>query len=183
MRKLILVAALSAVIASISATVLVGGLILGAESARSAEKTVLEESVPPLGIGGGQAQGDVDCSSGVDAVDSLKVLRHNAALSVAQTEPCTDIGALLEVGGFQRVTAAFPDVGAGTEFMTVDCPVGKRVFGGGVRRTSGTLSGLSWAVMESYPNADQTSWDVLLYQADAGPRSYEVSAICAPASP
>jgi hypothetical protein len=29
---------------------------------------------------------------GVSAVDALKVLRHNAGLSVAQNEPCLDIG-------------------------------------------------------------------------------------------
>lgn len=40
-------------------------------------------------------QGDVDCSGAVNAVDSLKVLRHNAALSVAQTEPCPAISSPL----------------------------------------------------------------------------------------
>jgi CSLREA domain-containing protein len=37
------------------------------------------------------AQGDVDCSQGVDAVDALKVLRFAAGLSVTQTEPCPDL--------------------------------------------------------------------------------------------
>ena len=36
--------------------------------------------------------GDVDCNASVDAVDSLKVLRYVAGLSVSQTEPCPDIG-------------------------------------------------------------------------------------------
>jgi hypothetical protein len=45
---------------------------------------------PPPGI-----MGDVDCSGGVNAVDALKVLRSNAALSVAQTPPCNIIGNLL----------------------------------------------------------------------------------------
>ncbi len=36
--------------------------------------------------------GDVDCSGGLSAVDALKILRNNSSLSVAQTEPCTDIG-------------------------------------------------------------------------------------------
>ena len=39
--------------------------------------------------------GNVDCSgpaSGVGSVDALKVLRHNAGLSVTQNEPCLDIG-------------------------------------------------------------------------------------------
>jgi hypothetical protein len=43
----------------------------------------------------GPGSGNVDCSAapnGVTAVDALKVLRHNAALSVSQSEPCLDIG-------------------------------------------------------------------------------------------
>jgi hypothetical protein len=36
--------------------------------------------------------GNVDCDFAVTSVDSLKLLRHAAALSVAQSEPCTDIG-------------------------------------------------------------------------------------------
>jgi len=39
--------------------------------------------------------GNVDCSgpgNSVSSVDALKVLRHNAALSVTQSEPCLDIG-------------------------------------------------------------------------------------------
>ena len=39
--------------------------------------------------------GDVDCSSAVNSVDALKVLRHGAALSVSQTEPCVDLGGML----------------------------------------------------------------------------------------
>ncbi len=38
------------------------------------------------------AQGDVDCNGNVNSVDSLKILRHVAQLSVAQTEPCDNIG-------------------------------------------------------------------------------------------
>ena len=40
-------------------------------------------------------QGDVDCSGGVNSIDALKILRHNASLVVAQTEPCADIGTLV----------------------------------------------------------------------------------------
>jgi len=36
--------------------------------------------------------GDVDCNGVVNSVDSLKILRHAAGLSVSQTEPCPDIG-------------------------------------------------------------------------------------------
>ena len=47
------------------------------------------------GFGGG----NVDCSDAVNSVDSLKVLRHNAALSVSQEEPCQDIGLALALTG------------------------------------------------------------------------------------
>jgi CSLREA domain-containing protein len=38
-------------------------------------------------------KGDVDCSGAINSVDSLKLLRFGAALTVAQTEPCPNIGA------------------------------------------------------------------------------------------
>jgi hypothetical protein len=40
----------------------------------------------------GWGWGDVDCSGAATSVDALKVLRHVSGLSVAQTEPCPDIG-------------------------------------------------------------------------------------------
>jgi hypothetical protein len=40
----------------------------------------------------GSCNGDVDCNLSINSVDSLKVLRHNAGLSVSQTEPCANIG-------------------------------------------------------------------------------------------
>jgi hypothetical protein len=40
----------------------------------------------------GSCNGDVDCSLSINSVDSLKVLRHNAGLSVTQSEPCANIG-------------------------------------------------------------------------------------------
>jgi hypothetical protein len=39
--------------------------------------------------------GDVDCNQAVNSTDALKILRHNAALSVTQDEPCTNIGQTL----------------------------------------------------------------------------------------
>jgi hypothetical protein len=47
------------------------------------------------GFGGG----NVDCNDAVNSVDSLKVLRHNAALTVSQEEPCQDIGLALAITG------------------------------------------------------------------------------------
>jgi hypothetical protein len=38
------------------------------------------------------AFGNVDCGTGVNSVDSLKILRFGAGLSVTQAEPCPDIG-------------------------------------------------------------------------------------------
>jgi Tol biopolymer transport system component len=43
----------------------------------------------------GPGSGNVDCSGplfGASSVDALKILRHSAALSVAQSEPCLDLG-------------------------------------------------------------------------------------------
>ena len=57
-------------------------------------------------------QGDVDCDEDVDSVDALKDLRHVAALTVEQTEPCTDIGSSLA-----RIGAA----GKLTQMGDVDC--------------------------------------------------------------
>ena len=53
-------------------------------------------------------QGDVDCNNLVNSIDALKVLRSNASLSVAQTEPCANIG-----------TSASPDIG--NVIGNVDC--------------------------------------------------------------
>ena len=74
--------------------------------------------VQPLGLTGEPplpkvAMGDVDCDDDVDSVDALKALRHVASLSVAQTEPCPDVGTAL---------ARVSDEGAAVETMgDVDC--------------------------------------------------------------
>jgi hypothetical protein len=52
----------------------------------------------------GPGTGNVDCSgpvTGVGSVDALKVLRFSAGLSVAQSEPCADIGAAIGGGQVQ----------------------------------------------------------------------------------
>jgi hypothetical protein len=41
----------------------------------------------------------VDCNGIVNSVDSLKVSRHAAGLSVSQTEPCPNIGSGVLAGG------------------------------------------------------------------------------------
>jgi hypothetical protein len=37
-------------------------------------------------------KGDVDCNGQINSIDSLKLLRHSALLSVSQSEPCPNIG-------------------------------------------------------------------------------------------
>ena len=43
------------------------------------------------------AWGDNDCDGDNDAVDALKGLRHVAALSVSQNDPCPEMGSTVEV--------------------------------------------------------------------------------------
>jgi hypothetical protein len=50
-----------------------------------------DETVGPITVAS-HLSGDVDCSGGVNSIDALKLSRHVAGLSVAQTEPCPDIG-------------------------------------------------------------------------------------------
>ena len=41
--------------------------------------------------------GDVDCSGAIDPVDSLKLLRADAGLSVAQAPDCPEIGSTVQI--------------------------------------------------------------------------------------
>jgi hypothetical protein len=52
-------------------------------------------SAEPYGACANNAEADVNCSGGINAVDALLILRHAAALSVTQNEPCPDIGTAL----------------------------------------------------------------------------------------
>jgi hypothetical protein len=49
---------------------------------------------------GPNAWGNVDCGGGIGAVDSLKLLRFGAGLSVLQTEPCPNVATELHVSGW-----------------------------------------------------------------------------------
>ena len=98
MRHTILIATLSAVVASVLTTVAIGGSLLGAGTANSASApNEIAGAISPGGVEG-FIQGDVDCGSNVTPVDSLKVLRHDAGLSVQQAEPCPDIGTVIPSG-------------------------------------------------------------------------------------
>ena len=57
-------------------------------------------------------QGDVDCDEDVDSVDSLKVLRNIALLSVQQEPGCPEIGS--------EVASLFGDVGCDDDVDAVD---------------------------------------------------------------
>jgi hypothetical protein len=175
MRHLFLVIIGVGVVSSLFTTMLFGGLFLDAGSARSASEP------EPAGGSGSLIQGDVDCSGLVDPVDALKELRHDAGLSVDQTEPCADIATVLGIGGYERVIVTDSLTGPDALSKTVDCPVGKKVLGGGVRRTSGSLDSdeLNWLMLESFPGTDETTWHVLIQALDTGSRNYEFSAVCA----
>jgi hypothetical protein len=56
---------------------------------------VLEIGVAGLGEGDGDPQtwGNADCDAQISPVDSLKILRYDAGLSVLQEEGCPPIGA------------------------------------------------------------------------------------------
>jgi hypothetical protein len=55
---------------------------------------------------------DVDCDQDVDAVDSLKLLRHIVGLSVSQTDPCPEIGS--------PGTTVFGDVDCDSDVDAID---------------------------------------------------------------
>ena len=98
MRHTILIATLSSVVASVLTTVVIGGSLLGAGTANSASApNEIAGAIRPGGVEG-LIQGDVDCGKSVSPVDSLKVLRHDAGLSVLQDEPCPDIGTVIPTG-------------------------------------------------------------------------------------
>jgi titin len=61
----------------------------GNTSEFSACRSVAGVAQPPL------KQGDVNCDTNVNSVDALLVLRYASGLSVAQTEPCPDIGTVI----------------------------------------------------------------------------------------
>ena len=63
---------------------------VGPDAGTPGPQTPTPTPTQPPGQGG--LAGDVDCSNLVNSVDSLKILRFVAGLSVSQNEPCTDVG-------------------------------------------------------------------------------------------
>jgi hypothetical protein len=66
----------------------------------------------PTPVPGGLIQGDVDCSGSVNSVDSLKILRFVAQLSVAKGPGCPEIG--------NQVASLFGDVDCSGGVNSVD---------------------------------------------------------------
>lgn len=53
--------------------------------------------VQVAGVGTQVIWGDLDCNGAIAATDALSLLRYIAGLSVNQTEPCIDIGAIIQI--------------------------------------------------------------------------------------
>ena len=132
MRHTILIATLSSVAASVLTTVVISGSFFGAGTASSANAPIeVQGAIGPGGVEG-LIQGDVDCGKNVTPVDSLKVLRHDAGLSVQQDEPCPDIGTVIPAGvaEIEIVSEESPN-DSEPKAVVVSCPQGKRLLGGG----------------------------------------------------
>ena len=167
MRHTILIATLSSVAASVLTTVVVSASLFGADSASSANTLAeAEGAINPSGVES-ILQGDVDCSKNVTPVDSLKVLRHDAGLSVQQYEPCPDIGTLAAIPGPPGPAGPQGEAGPvginGWEVVLVDtetdstpwkdaiahCPAGKVILGGGAGH-SGPLEDVAVGISEPF---------------------------------
>ncbi len=163
MRYTILIATLSAVVASVLTTVVIGGSLFGADTASSANTPgEAEAALSPGGLEG-LLQGDADCDSDVGTRDSQGILRYvleQPALS--QDEPCPDIATLIPTGPgpqgpqgeqgpagpqgeqglpglsgltIHQVSSAEDTVDEKT--VNVTCPPGKTVISGGHTAQSG----------------------------------------------
>ena len=209
MRHIIVLAVFAAIATSAFTTVLVNGLIFGADTVRSASEAELVGAAHPAIDIEDMVQGDVDCDGDVDAVDALKDLQHIAALDFTQMEPCPDIGTVIPAGegipGPQGPPGPQGSVGpqgppgpSGISdyeivnrvdegvceewcvfFSTVTCPPGKKVLGGGSMYAS--TSGEFTAFGDSPLN--ETTWATQWYVSPigSGQVSYDFrnAAVCA----
>ncbi len=201
MRHTILVATLSSVAASVLTTVVIGGSLFGAGTASSANAPIeLDSAISPGGVED-ILQGDVDCGGNVTPVDSLKVLRHDAGLSVLQDEPCPDIGTVIPAGegvpgpqgpagpqgeqgppgisGVEIATAQSDGVNESFRFTSALCDAGKVVLGGGAG-LAGDISGID--LHDSLPIDNPVGWFVQARTDDGMPKTnWQVNAyaICA----
>ena len=176
MRHTILIATLSSVVASVLTTVVISGSFFGADTASSANTPVeAEGAVSPGGVEG-IIQGDVDCRDGVTPVDALKVLRHDAGLSVQQDEPCPDVGTLAAIPGppgvaeIEIVSEESP-TDSEPKAVVASCPEGKRLLGGGGESSLSSvpltltrpISGTAWITSASEVADTDDDWSVKSY--------------------
>jgi hypothetical protein len=61
------------------------------------------------------------------------------------------------ISGLQRVDAVTDSSSSGSKAVSVNCPSGKRVIGGGARVTGGGASRVS--IVESFPDSDGSKWN------------------------
>ena len=99
MRHIIVLAVFAAIVTSAFTTVLINGVIFGADAVRSANEDTPTQVVHPATEVAEQIQGDTDCNGKVEALDALGVRINVAALeALGQQEPCTDGGNLIPAG-------------------------------------------------------------------------------------
>ena len=203
MRHTILIATLSSVVASVLTTIVISGSFFGADTASSASTPGEAEGAVNPGSAEGILQGDVDCRDGVTPVDSLKVLRHDAGLSVSQNEPCPDVGTLAAIpgppgpAGPQGPQGETGPVGiSGWEVVFVDtetdsapfkdaiarCPAGKVILGGGAGH-SGPLRDIALVISEVFQPLfeEYTAWSAIAAEVNPTTADWDlrVWAICA----
>jgi len=61
------------------------------------------------------------------------------------------------ISGLQRVDTATDTSSSGSKTVSVNCPSGKRVIGGGARVTGGGANRVS--IVESFPDSDGSKWN------------------------
>ena len=186
MRQVMVAAVCASVLVSVTATVLANGMLFSVAPASSQEQ--------PAGEPEEIIQGDVDCDGDVDPVDSLKELRHDAGLPVAQNDPCPDIGTTAAIPGppgpagppgppgisGYEIIEATSDVNSDDfKSVTADCSTGKSIIGGGARVviSGGSIGFLS--IIESRPVG--ANWKATATEISGGTEvdwSLEVRAIC-----
>jgi hypothetical protein len=186
MRHTLIVSVVTA-IAMLTGFVAIDQLSAGRASSAS------DSAVSPAG-GPGQVQGDTDCDTDVDAIDALSVLVDVAALeALAQQEPCTDVGDLIQFGGglpgppgppglsgYEIVEVEIVHQGNAVTVDTVDCPGNKVAVGGGLVIKGGVPAGSEVGLeIQDGPNEDGTGWIYQIRTTDSVSRTFAIRVICA----
>lgn len=73
------------------------------------------------------------------------------------------------ISGYEVVTSAFSIEGQGTAKVTLACPAGKKVLGGGADADSGDSAGFD--LVESGPTLDATAWKASVVGSAGMPRT------------